>query len=52
LTYLVEYLFAGSDPPPCPEEGNTDGIGGVNVVDLTYLVEYLFQGGDLPPPCP
>ena len=52
LTYLVEYLFAGGDPPPCPEEGNADGAVGVNVADLTYLVKYLLQGGDPPPPCP
>jgi hypothetical protein len=51
LTYLVDYLFKGGNPPPCPDEGNVDGIGATNVADLTYLVDYLFRGGPEPPPC-
>jgi Thrombospondin type 3 repeat len=51
VTYLVGYLFQGGNPPPCPNEGNVNGVAGVNVVDLTYLVAYLFSGGTPPPGC-
>jgi len=52
LTYLVDYLFRGGPPPPCPEEGDVNGDGNTNVADLTYLVDYLFRGGPPPLPCP
>jgi hypothetical protein len=53
LTYLVDYLFRGGPPPPCPEEGDANGDGaGPNVADLTYLVDFLFRVGPAPPPCP
>jgi hypothetical protein len=52
VTYLVVYLFQSGPPPPCFDEGNVNGSGGINVGDLTYLVEYLFQGGPPPPACP
>jgi hypothetical protein len=52
LTYLVDYLFRGSFPPPCPEEGDVNGDGNINIADLTYLVDYLFRGGQAPPVCP
>ena len=56
VTYLVDYLFGGGDPPPCPEQANVDGIeiGGVpiNVSDLTAIVDYLFNSGPTPPDCP
>ena len=52
LTYLVEHIFFGGGPPPCPEEGDVDADGGINVADVTYLVEYIFFDGPAPPPCP
>ncbi|HWR82192.1 MAG TPA: M6 family metalloprotease domain-containing protein [Candidatus Deferrimicrobium sp.] len=54
LTFLVDYLFAGGQEPPCPEETNIDGgsNGQINVADLTYLVAFLFQGGIPPAACP
>jgi len=39
-------------PPPCPEEGDVDDSGAVNIAYVTYLVEYIFFGGPAPPPCP
>ncbi|MEK7774586.1 MAG: thrombospondin type 3 repeat-containing protein [Candidatus Zixiibacteriota bacterium] len=51
VTYLVGYLFQGGNPPPCPNEGNVNGVSSINVVDLTYLVAYLFSGGAPPPAC-
>ncbi len=55
ITFLVDYLFGGGAPPPCPFEGDADGGGGdtpVNISDLTFLVEYMFSGGIIPPNCP
>ena len=52
LTYLVQYLFFGGPPPPCPPEADVNGDGAINVADLTYLVEYLFFNGPPPAPCP
>ncbi len=52
LTYLVEYLFGGGFPPPCPEEGDFNGSGSTDVADLTDIVNYLFKGGVPPAACP
>lgn len=52
LAYLVDYLFGGGFPPPCPEEGDINGDGSINVVDVTDMVDYLFYGGQSPAPCP
>ena len=53
VSYLVAYLFEEGLAPPCEEEGNVDGMGGIiNVADLNYLVDYLFNDGLPPPPCP
>jgi hypothetical protein len=57
ITFLVDYLFADGETPPCLYEANTDGdfdgdaYGQVNISDLTFLVEYLFGGGPPPPEC-
>lgn len=51
LTYLVDNLFGGGDPPPCREEADMNADGAVNIVDLTHLVAYLFGGGDPPELC-
>ena len=56
LAYLVSYLFdqPAGPAPPCFDEGNLDGEGGINVGDLAYLVSYLFDqpAGPAPKPCP
>ncbi|MEW6051167.1 MAG: hypothetical protein AB1644_08935 [Candidatus Zixiibacteriota bacterium] len=57
VVYLVDYLFAMSDPPPplsnCPDENNADGSPDnvIDISDLTALVSYLFYGEPLAP-CP
>jgi len=38
-------VFFDGPPPPCPEEGDVDGSGAINVADLTYLVDFLFFDG-------
>lgn len=52
LTYIVDYLFKGGNPPGCFEEADCDGSGPTNIADLTYLVDYLFGGGPQPVSCP
>ncbi|MFQ5498760.1 MAG: hypothetical protein ACE5FH_03725, partial [Candidatus Zixiibacteriota bacterium] len=49
LTFLVDWLFGGGDPPPIMEAADLDGSGGLpDVVDLTTLVEFLFGQGSTP----
>lgn len=52
LTFLVDRIFRGGRPAPCPEEGdlNSDGVTS-NVLDLTYLVDRIFRGGPSAGPC-
>jgi len=54
LNYLVNRLFRGGPPPPCPEEANVNGDpnGSVSVLDLNFLVNRFFRGGPAPGPCP
>ncbi len=55
LVRIVEYLFDGSYPPACPEEGNINGDpnGTIDISDLSYLVNFLFEpGAPAPPACP
>ncbi|MCK4460337.1 MAG: T9SS type A sorting domain-containing protein [candidate division Zixibacteria bacterium] len=51
LTYLVDYMFTGGPPPPCPKEADLNGDGGVDIADLVYFVDYMFTGGPAPVPC-
>jgi hypothetical protein len=54
LTYLIDRLFRGGPPPPCPEEANLDSDPNnqIGVLDLTFLIDRLFRGGPVPGPCP
>jgi hypothetical protein len=51
LTYFVDFFFRSGGPPPCPEQGDVDATGEVNVADLTFLVDYLFRNGPPPSAC-
>ncbi len=54
LSYLVDFLFGGGPPPPCPEEANFNGVGNeeADPVDLSAFVDFLFSGGPGPADCP
>ncbi len=52
LTFLVDFIFRGGPPTPCPQEADVNGSGGSgNIIDLTYLVDYIFRGGPGPVSC-
>jgi len=51
LVYMVDWMFAGGPPPPCPKEADLNGDGVVDIADLVYLVDYMFTGGPAPAPC-
>jgi hypothetical protein len=48
LTFMVNYLFKGGQPPVPLQVADVNGDGGVKISDLTYLVNYLFKGGPAP----
>ena len=52
LVFLVAYMFQGGTEPPCLDEANIDGSGGIDISDLVGLVGFMFQGGPPPADCP
>lgn len=53
LNYLVNRIFRGGAPSPCPQEADINGDGVVaSIFDLNYLVNVIFRGGADPIPCP
>ncbi len=53
LVYAVSFMYLGGPPPPCPEQMDVNGSGGIpDVSDLVYLVDYMMLGGPPPEPCP
>ncbi len=54
LTYMIDRLFRGGPPAPCPEEANLDNDPNNNmtILDLTFLIDRIFRGGPPPGPCP
>jgi len=52
LNYMVNRIFRGGPPYPCPKEADVNSDGGIgNIIDLNFLVNYIFRGGPLPGPC-
>lgn len=53
MTYLIDFIFRGGPPPPCPLEADLNGDGSsANTLDLTYLIDFIFRGGADPVDCP
>ena len=54
LTFLIDRIFRGGPPPPCPQEANLndDPENTVNILDLTFLIDRIFRSGPAPGPCP
>jgi len=43
--WIINYVFAGGDPPYPMAAGDTNCDGGVNVADAVWIVNYIFAGG-------
>jgi hypothetical protein len=48
ITALIDFVFAGQDPPLSPEQGEINCNPGADVFDLIYLIDYVFSGGPVP----
>lgn len=48
---LLQHLFAGGPPPPCPKSADANDDGTVNLSDAVGVLDHLFRGvASLPPP--
>lgn len=47
--YLINYLFASGEMPPCFDAADFDDNGVLNITDAIYLLNYLYLG-DKPAP--
>ena len=47
--HLINYVFAGGDPPYPERAGNVNCDWSVNVSDAVMIINYVFAGGN--PPC-
>jgi hypothetical protein len=46
--YIINYVFAGGDPPDPLASGDTNCDGTCNVSDAVWLINYVFVGGNEP----
>ncbi|MBI5266085.1 MAG: VCBS repeat-containing protein [candidate division Zixibacteria bacterium] len=49
LTALIDNLFISLRPLCCAEEGNIDGLDGIDASDLSWLISYLYNPNFAPP---
>ncbi len=47
--YLIQYIFAGGDPPLPEQSCDVNCSGLVNISDAVFIISYIFGGG--PEPC-
>lgn len=47
--FIIQWIFAGGDPPDPLEAADANCDGVANITDAVYLIEYIFNDG--PPPC-
>jgi hypothetical protein len=48
--YIINYVFAGGNPPICPNEGDANGDGQINISDVVFIINFIFAGGPAPVP--
>lgn len=54
VSYLVDYLYERTVPPPWPDSllGDANCTGNITIGDISILIDHLFISGDpLPLPC-
>jgi Dockerin type I domain len=49
--WIINYVFAGGDPPIPYEAGECNCDGTVNVSDAVWIINYVFVGGNAPCDC-
>jgi hypothetical protein len=47
---VLNWLFTGSDPPPCVDAADADDDGQVAITDPIKVLGHLFSGTEAPPP--
>jgi hypothetical protein len=47
--YIINYVFAGGDPPNPTDAGDTNCDAATNVSDAVWIINHIFTGGN--PPC-
>jgi len=47
-TFLLSWLFLGTDGPPCDDAADTDDDGSISVTDPIVILSYLFLGSAVP----
>ena len=47
---LLGHLFLGGAPPGCPDSGDSNDDGRLDLTDAIVLLSYLYLGGSPPPP--
>jgi hypothetical protein len=48
ITYLINYLYKGSEQPYPYQSGDVNGNGILNLLDVTHLLNYLYNQGQAP----
>ncbi len=46
--YIINYIFAGGNPPDPMEAGDVNCDAVVNVSDAVWIINYVFAGGKIP----
>jgi hypothetical protein len=46
--HIINYIFAGGNPPNPFESGDANCDGDVNVSDAVWIINYIFTGGNAP----
>ncbi len=50
--FLLSFLFAGGETPPCEDAADANDDGSIDLSDVVTILHYLFGGGTVPPPSP
>ncbi len=45
---VLNYLFVTGEPLPCPDAGDVNDDGRLDISDPIRLIRFLFQGGPAP----
>lgn len=46
--FIINFVFAGTEPPSDIDAANVNCDGSVNVSDAVWIINYIFTGGNLP----